>query len=508
MFLSRAAPAAVAALAVAFAWPMQGAGFNQNAHYALVRALADGTPRIDETRGEVGELGTLDVHRYRGHWYSDKAPGLAFAALPAFLALEAVGVSTSGDTPTHDPTRMLWALGLLATVLPAVGLVALVAVVGDRLAPRYGIAAAVTLGVATLLLPFSGLFFSHALSAFAAFAAFALLFFERAGPPRPWLVAAAGVVAGVAVVVEYPNAIVAAVLTAYALARAGRLRRAAAYAGGVLLGLAPLGAYDLWAFGSVTRLSYAGGLEEAPGGTVFGLDAPRPRVMLELLFSSLGLVVWTPIVVAAAIGITVLYRRGRRAEALVFGGLPLLFVAYNSGYFAAFGGLGPPRYLVSALGFLAVPLALAYRSLPATTLSLALVSALVVVSSTATYALASYDGDWFDRLAGGDFPFTAARLVGVTGWYAMLPFFAAVLVAVVLAAAAVDRAAVASRDVALGGAAVLTWAFLAATAPRAFDLGGRGREYAAYWGVGLVAALGAGVALAAARLRPLRSWRT
>ena len=51
-------------------------GWNQGAHYALVRALADGTPTIDRTRFEVGGGGTGDISRIHGHYYAAKAPGL------------------------------------------------------------------------------------------------------------------------------------------------------------------------------------------------------------------------------------------------------------------------------------------------------------------------------------------------------------------------------------------------------------------------------------------------
>ena len=56
--------------------------------------------------------------------------------------------------------------------------------VGDRLEPGLGIAAAVTLGGATLVLPFATLFFSHVLAATLGFAAFAVLLLEREGAPR------------------------------------------------------------------------------------------------------------------------------------------------------------------------------------------------------------------------------------------------------------------------------------------------------------------------------------
>ena len=67
--------------------PVQYLGWNQGAHYALVRALANGTPYVDKTRFEVGkggmaEDGTGDLSLIDGHYYAAKSPGLAFAVLP------------------------------------------------------------------------------------------------------------------------------------------------------------------------------------------------------------------------------------------------------------------------------------------------------------------------------------------------------------------------------------------------------------------------------------------
>ena len=173
---------AFVAFAVAAAYPMQVNGWNQNAHYALVRALAQGTPTIDETRTEIGDLGTGDVTLVDGHYYSNKAPGLAFVSLPAFWVVEAVGMRTTGD-----PTRVIWALHLWSIALPALLLLLLVRAVADDYAPDYGTTTALTLGLGTLVLPFSTLFFAHVLSAALAFAAFAALWAERPRPGRPWL---------------------------------------------------------------------------------------------------------------------------------------------------------------------------------------------------------------------------------------------------------------------------------------------------------------------------------
>jgi hypothetical protein len=420
---------AVGALAFVFAYPMQINGYNQNAHYALVRALAQGTPVIDKTRHEIGDLGTGDISLIRGHYYSNKAPGLAFATLPAFSVVEAVGMRTTGD-----PTRVIWALHVWSIALPALGLVLLVRWAGNQVDPGYGTAAAVTLGLGTLVLPFSTLFFSHVLSAFLGFAAFALLWYERAREPRLGLVAAAGVLAGLALTTEYPLLIVGAVLGLYALSRASPVRRALAYALGAIIGVLPLLLYNLWAFGSMTHLTAAD--ERADHVGFYGFSTPSLSVLFDLLFSAWGLVTLTPVLVCGLVGAALMARHGRRGEALAIVAIVGLLLAFVSGLhgFSQFGGYGPPRYLITILPFLAVPLAAAFRSFPLTTVALAVVSGFQMVVQTATNPLAAYDGGSLGRLIERDVSQTAASIVAVTGWYTILPFFAAVLLVVVFAA--------------------------------------------------------------------------
>lgn len=482
---------------------MQGVGYNQNAHYALVKALADGTAVIDDKLGELGDLSTRDISRYRGHFYSNKAPGLAFVTVPLYALLDGAGVRTSGD-----PTQMLWALGLVGVVAPAVALLLLVRGVAERLEPGFGTAAAVTLGLGTLLTPFATLFFSHALSAFIVFAAFALLFQERHGRPRLVLVAAAGLVAGLSGVIEYPNAFAAAVLGVYAVARAGWLARGLAYGAGVLVGISPLLLYNLWAFGSVTHLSYAGSLSDGavqPQEALLGAY-PEPIVVLESLFGRSGLITLSPVLVLGAVGAVLLYRRGRRLEALVIGAIAALYLSYNASFGSNFGGYSAgQRYLLAVVPFLAFPLALAFRALPATTAALAVVSSVVAVAITATHALAGYDAEWFDRIRNLQFVPTAASLVDVTGWYTILPLFAAAAFAVVLAFLSTARPRTFPAESALAGVAVLAWALLAAGAPTVPSLGGHSDELGSYIpAAGALASVGAAyLALHAhARLRP------
>ena len=482
---------ALVALAFCLAWPMQGGGGVPNAHYVLVKSLARGTPVVERALGELGDFSTNDLATFEGRTYSNKAPGFAFVNLPAYLVLESVGVRTEGE-----PTRILWALGLWSVVLPTLLLVVLVRERAERLQPGFGLVVALTLGLATLVLPYGTIFLSHVFSALLVFAAFALLWRERDGPPRPWLLLAAGALAGYAVTTEYPNALALAALGLYAVARPGPIRRAVLYGAGAAVGVLPLALYNQWAFGSLTHVTYSG-VGGQTAGDQFG--APSAAVLAQLLASANGLLVLTPVVLCGALGTAALFRAGHRAEALVVGGLAVAYLLFISAFSSPFGGASAgPRYLVTTMPLLAVPLALAFRSLPATTGALALISAVVMISVTATYALAAYDGRWLDRLADGQTTPTAASFAGITGWYAIVPFLLAAAAAAFCAILATARPVVRQRESVLACAAALAWAVVAAAAPRAAEAGAL-REY------GAAAAL---AAVAVASAVAVRAYRT
>lgn len=156
--------------------------------------------------------------------------------------------------------------------------------------PQYlGMVAAVTLGLGTLVFPFAGLFFSHVTSACTGFAAFAVLWRVRRRRPSLRAVCLGGLLAGLAVTLEYSVAIVGVVLTAYVLGgRAAKIRRACAYLAGFGVGVLPLALYNQLAFGSVMHVSYAdavirrGSSGHAEVGAYahgfFGVGLPSPRV--------------------------------------------------------------------------------------------------------------------------------------------------------------------------------------------------------------------------------------
>src|SRR4029077_5805783 len=174
----------------------------------------------------------------------------------------------------------------------------------------------VTLGLSTMVLPFATMLFSHVLSTTLAFAAFVVLFQERRGPPRLATVGLAGLLAGLAVTAEFPVALVGAIVGLYAIARRPVLARLGADAAGAGVCVLPALLFNIWAFGNPLRFSYANvvGDQEANKRGFFGVSAPDFRTLVELLFSPIGLLVLTPVVVAGAVGLVLVYLRGHRFE--------------------------------------------------------------------------------------------------------------------------------------------------------------------------------------------------
>jgi hypothetical protein len=506
--------AALLAVLFAMAWVVQGPSNNANSHQLLVRALATGTPIVDDVREDVGELSTTDVAVFQGHFYSDKAPGLAFAALPGYLVLEAVG-------KTDDPILVLWWIGLFALVVPATALLILIRTLVERVQPGLGTATAIVIGLGTLILPFSTLFFAHVLSALLAFAAFAALWWERDGRPRLALVGLAGVFAALAASTEHATALVGMILLPYAVARAAPLLRGAVYALGGVAGLVPLLLYDWWAFGSPFRFPYRYGVHE-PGTSRIDVlnnevplselwDVPTIDDVTGLLFTTWGLATAAPVLALAAVGGYRLYRRGRRWEVAIAGAVLVAFVFYSAAYYAPFGDTWAPRFLVPVIPFLALPTAAGLAALPGVGAALAGASIALAAVVTITNPLSAWDGHVLDRLFSSNFAShsrTVVEVLGVVTWWDTIPYFVAVALAGGYAVRSILRAAgpVRSADAVAAVVAVGGWALFAQMTPRLVD---ELREVEHARSLVLLTALAAVVGVvAAAELVPGRRQRT
>ena len=469
----RLALAAVLLVGLSSAVMIQSFSWNQTSHYDLTRALNDDQTTIDRYQSNTG-----DKVFYKGHYYSARAPGLALFVLPFYNALNLVGAESWTDAhvapPNHPGDEMIYLIGLWGNVLPGLLLMVLVWRVAERYEPGYGVAAAVVLGLGTMALTFSQMLFSHVFTAFLSFAAFWLMLREREGPPSAMLLAVAGLAMGYAFSSEYPTFFAALVLGGFLLSRRdsltprGVIRRGGAYVAGGLVGIIPLLLYNHYAFRSWTHLAYSDVPRQQKG--FFGIGAPSLRVLSTLLLDSRGLLTLSPVLIMGAVGTVMLYRRGRRAEALTIGAICVCFMGYNSGYYLPFGGgsVGP-RFLITLLPFLAFPIALALKRFPGPTIALAAISITTMVIATITHPLVGYENEtvtWMRFLSQGFFQPTIASAYGLgRGWGGIWPFLLVAGAAVLVTVWATPRLALSAATLRWGLVVLVGWALFAALAP-------------------------------------------
>lgn len=253
-----------AVLFVSYVYFYPGPGWNQNSHFYLAKALLEQhTVRIDRYRNFTG-----DEAFYEGHYYSDKAPGLSLTALPAIKAGGPIALRL-GVRPRITADVQLY----LASVFTCSLGIALAAAVLFWLLLKWNTTseaaafAALIFGLGTPMWIYATLFWGHALASAClvfAFAAADTLRRCTSSAQRVGLMAAVGLAAGWAVVVEYPAAIPAVMLggmaSLYCWRTVPRLKTflygSAALSLTAGLCLATLLIYQKAAFGSPFRLGY------------------------------------------------------------------------------------------------------------------------------------------------------------------------------------------------------------------------------------------------------------
>jgi hypothetical protein len=341
---------------------------------------------------DVAASGDLAYHG--GHFHPNKAPGTAFAAVPAYALLfgleRAVGL---------DPDDW-WTLTVNAwlTAALSVGLVsALGCVLFFRLAQslsgrrRDALLATLAFAAGTLYLPYATMLYEHNFVAVALLASFYGLYRTRhdPGPPPGWWLFLAGLAAGYAVLCNYLAAVVVVFLGLYLLSFTRTLRHAILYGLGVLVPLVLLGAYHTACFGTpfTTNYRFENPIFQADHVALLGvLELPQPDRLVVLLFSPFrGLFFTSPVLLAGLAGWVLLLRGGRfRSEAWLFAAIVVFFLLFNCSFNGWTGGYGVgPRYLVPALPFLALPLALAAGRFFRTTAVLTGLSVVLLFVATA-----------------------------------------------------------------------------------------------------------------------------
>jgi hypothetical protein len=395
----------------------QWADWNIDSRLDLVHAIVDGhTVRIDRYHQN-----TWDKAVYKGHYYSDKAPGTAILGVPVYAgfvgarklpvlgdgirALERndawkvairLGKSDTQKAPAQKgrtlggcqrsgagnvqvipwgnrlvPPMRTWALSKYVVTIGVDALLSALFVafffwflgaVGIGRAARW--IATLLYAFATVALPYSANFYSHQLAAGFLFVAFALLYLRRAGWVTFWAVPAAGFLLGFSLFTEYTVALIVAVVGIYALfALRWEIRSILALGVAGFIPIAGLMAYNALCFGNALDTGYSHDFcwSAAQAAGFAGFTYPHLGPLFDLTLGPFrGLFFQSPFLLLAVPGLYLMARRRLGPEALVCGAAGIIFILAISSYWGWNGGrVDGPRYLVPVVPFLVLPAAFA-----------------------------------------------------------------------------------------------------------------------------------------------------
>jgi hypothetical protein len=399
--------------------------------FLTLSMVEDGVININRFH-EVSPTG--DVARIGDDYYSDKAPGISFTALP-FAALGRMALALTGQsTDTIGEDGQLTGTFVFLTYLCQIatsGLgVILMVLALYRVALRLGAdhsSAAFGVFVCVLATPLWGwatAFFGHALATSLLFIAFAMLVeLECSETSRRdvWLSFAAGLCLAWAFVVEFTTAPASLIVGLYGLYRirtapGERIARCvlAALAGCALAAI-PLLLYNHAAFGSFLKLGYSSvvGFDGMQRG-FFGINLPKYGVVYQILLGERRGLAWlSPILVVAPFALLVMLGdHRRRAAAVVAIAVTLYYLLMNSGYHYWDGGWSTgPRHITPIIPFLSLSLvflwSMAGMLVRSLLVSLALVSYLISLVCVSMTMMVSAE---YDR------PLQEYLIPAFTGW--------------------------------------------------------------------------------------------
>ena len=392
-----------ALLLASYAYFYPGGGWNENSRFDLVRAIVDDhTLAIDRYHENTG-----DKARFGEHYYSDKAPGLSFLAVPVYAAVRLLHPLFRTE---HDfVVFAVWLVTWLTVSVAGAATAVLVYHGGRKIGatPAGALIAAIAYGLGTPAFPLSTMLFGHQLSALILMSAF-LLAWERADDKRERSTAIVLLCASAAIV-EYPTFPAALGIALYHLGPrfSRRTWKAVLVAAIPALGLA---LYLATAFGSPLRIGYdllsdPASRAEMHSHGFFGVTYPKLGVIARLLAShTRGLLPYSPILFLAIPGfVEALLSRGeevadegerRHRAALVALGVVVYFVLFVSSYEWWQGGASfGSRHLAPMLPFLALPVALVASRRPWIALMLLVPS---VLCMTVVISVQPKPSDWVE----------------------------------------------------------------------------------------------------------------
>ncbi len=408
------------ALFIPFSYFNHSDGWNQGARLAELHAIVlKHTLSIDDYVSYTGDRALIN-----GHAYSEKAPAMVLAALPAFAVTVSIQ-KAMGIDPDDERARTVsdWiATSLSIGVLAALGGVAFFALISTDVAPLPAVIATLGIFLGTIIWPYATALFAHAgtigLLCIAMWAALG----ER---PRDTI---AGIAAGFAVASEYPAVIPVAVLGLYLGSK--DWRRMIRYGIATLPGATLILLNNAAISGSPFKLGYGSNplFPELTAANTYGFNTPDPRAIRELLVGEYrGLLLWSPVLVMAVPGVAVLFRKERALAAAIVAGIVLVLLQVASFYTWFGGNAVGPRYLAPAIPFIALAAAYGIRRFP----EMGMITAVVSIAMMLMVAAIAIDPPadvrtplqsfFLARMEQRRFADNLGSLLGLPVWLSLLP---------------------------------------------------------------------------------------
>lgn len=346
--------------------------------------VALGISLVENASLDINEFhkATSDKALYKGNYYSDKAPGMTFTAIPAIVASKMFLDFSRGDYKWVNQNGNITAdfifIQQIATIATSGLMTALAALALYFIAIRMGMGlgaatfGALAYGLATPAWGWATAFFGHGSAGACLFLGLALILYLRDSVENKTrdlvLSFTCAALLSWAVLIEYTSAPASAIIGIYALSiiwNWDRKRVAnislSALAGASLFVL-PLFVHNYFIYNDIFASGYTlnsdfPGMREG----YFGITTPKMEVLFNLLFSSYkGLFWFSPLLLFVPLALYRIWQLpGQKGLVLTITSITLYYLLWNSGYFYWSGGgsLGP-RYITPILPFLCFALAM------------------------------------------------------------------------------------------------------------------------------------------------------
>jgi hypothetical protein len=363
-------------LAFCYAYFYQDSGANGNSRFDLIFAVVQkGRLYIDDFNN-LEDTQTIDQAYYDGHYYSDKAIGPSVVGGVMYLPL--YGMQLLFNVPSQGTVKMILTFLVIGIPSAAAGSILYILSAYWSQSRLRAFLVAVAIGLGTLSLPYSVVFFSHQFTASLLVIAFFMIYLlkESPGTMEKGYLFLIGSFLGWALISEYPSAVIVLPLIVYYFFVVGRrsdYRHPRSVILPLLGGLIPVLLqlmYNRLCFGGFLSIGYenlanpyfSSGMKQG----LMGVHRPNLHALFYMTFHpTLGLFWQSPVLLLSVIGaVFLLFNRRFQAELILAVWVIGSYLVVLSGYYMWWGGWAVgARHIIPMLPFFCILLSFVPRRL-------------------------------------------------------------------------------------------------------------------------------------------------